>query len=386
MPIQNMAQPRAENYHVVLVLQGGGALGAYHIGAYQALEEAGYLPDWVAGISIGAINSAIIVGNPPEQRLEKLATLWHDISRPDEWGKLLPRDLLKWFNMGSATEAFLLGQPNFFFPRFPNPYFALPGTPGATSFYDTTPLRQTLEQLADFDLINSGPVRLSLGATEVTTGELEFFENQSRRKRNIQPEHVIASGSLPPGFPPIQVDGKLYWDGGCVSNTPLQAILDDQPDTPTLVFMIDLWDPHGPEPRTMDEVLWRQKQIQYASRTAHHIETVVKQQNLQRAIGVLKSHVPEKAMSNAAVQQATAHQSDHTMHIVHIIYHPTADQVPQSAAEFSRPSIAARRADGYKDMKNALKQAPWFHPTEAHVGAIVHKFQGEQISREMPIG
>ena len=206
MSTQSNTRQHDAHYQVALVLQGGGALGAYHIGAYQALHEAGYEPEWVSGISIGAVNAALIVGNQPDARLGKLTKFWDEISRPDGWGATFGGDLRKWFNWGSVTEAVLFGQPRFFSPRFPNPYFAPPGTPGATSFYDTSPLRSTLERLADFDLINSGHVRLSLGATRVRTGELVFFDSHRQR---IAPEHVMASGSLPPGFPATQVEGEM---------------------------------------------------------------------------------------------------------------------------------------------------------------------------------
>ena len=362
---------------VALILQGGGALGAYHIGAYQAMAEAGFLPDWVSGISIGAINSAIIAGNEPEQRLQQLEALWNEISRPDGWGALLAGKALGLFNSGSAMEALLLGQPNFFKPRFPSPYMAPAGTPQATSFYDTGPLRSTLQRLASFDLINSGKTRLSLGATQVTTGDLVFFDNT---RQAIQPEHVMASGSLPPGFPAVRINGELYWDGGCVSNTPLDAILDQEPAGHTLVFMIDLWDAKGAEPKTMDEVFWRQKQIQYASRTNQHIEAVARKQNLRRALGTLAGHLPEEALASAAVQDALALQAGSRMDIVHITYHPTRDQVSQSDAEFSRPSIARRRAAGYQDMQLALEQAPWLHHgQQAHVGAMVHRVKAGEI-------
>lgn len=362
---------------VALILQGGGALGAYHIGAYQAMAEAGFLPDWVSGISIGAINSAIIAGNEPEQRLQQLEALWNEISRPDGWGALLAGKALGLFNSGSAMEALLLGQPNFFTPRFPSPYMAPAGTPQATSFYDTGPLRSTLQRLASFDLINSGKTRLSLGATQVTTGDLVFFDNT---RQAIQPEHVMASGSLPPGFPAVRINGELYWDGGCVSNTPLDAILDQEPAGHTLVFMIDLWDAKGAEPKTMDEVFWRQKQIQYASRTNQHIEAVARKQNLRRALGTLAGHLPEEALASAAVQDALALQAGSRMDIVHITYHPTRDQVSQSDAEFSRPSIARRRAAGYQDMQLALEQAPWLHHgQQAHVGAMVHRVKAGEI-------
>ncbi|TCO76328.1 NTE family protein [Plasticicumulans lactativorans] len=356
---------------VILVLQGGGALGAYHIGACKALAEAGYEPDWVTGISIGAINACIVAGNPPAQRLAALEALWQDISRPDGWGEVLSGPALRLFNTGSAMEALLVGQPNFFVPRVPNPLFAPTGTVEATSFYDTSPLRDTLLRHADFARINARTTRLSLGATRVTTGELVFFDNA---RQPLAPEHVMASGSLPPGFPATAVDGELYWDGGCVSNTPLEAVLHDPPAGDALVFMIDLWNPCGPAPGSIDEVTWRQKQIQYASRTTHHIEVVARQFNLQRRVALAGA-----APADPAVPDAPDLVSGR-LDIVHVVYQPSAEEVSNSDAEFSRPSIERRSAAGYHDMHAALAQAPWTVKHAAAVGSMVHRFTAGAMS------
>jgi NTE family protein len=377
MKSKSMIGPSRPKPKVVLVLQGGGALGAYHIGAYQALQEAGFEPDWVSGISIGAINAAILVGNEPAQRLARLEELWQAISRPEGWTVPLTTTLHKLANISSNLEALMLGQPNFFTPRFPNPYFAVPGTAGATSFYDTTPLRATLEQLASFDQINTGPTRLSLGATKVVTGDVVFFDNTHQ---TIGPEHVMASGSLPPGFPAMAVDGELYWDGGCVSNTPLEAVLLDPPAGHTIVFMIDLWAAQGAVPRTMDEVLWRQKQIQYASRTTQHIDAVATKLNLQRALNRQQAASRPVGVVDPAVSSEVALQ-DARMDIVHITYHPSADQIAQSDAEFSRRSITARRHAGYRDLKRALQEAPWFTQAKPEtVCALVHKVREGEVT------
>lgn len=356
----------------VLVLQGGGALGAYHIGAYQALEERDLLPDWVCGISIGAINAAIIAGNAPAARLARLAELWEVISRPDFFAPF-GGGPFPWFsNVLSNTEALVFGQPNFFVPRPINPYFAPPG-PQATSFYDTTPMLFTLRQFVDFDLIKAKATRLSLGATDISTGNLEFFHNTATE---IGPEHVLASGSLPPGFPPTRVGQKLYWDGGCVSNTPLEAVLADQPPGHTVAFMIDLWSASGELPQTMNEVMWREKQIQYASRVTAHIDAVATKVNLQHAMGLMKN-VAELA---DAVPDAAALNVGSRLDIVHLVYHPAADQIPASDAEFSRASIEARRQAGYRDMRRALDESPWFaQERPAHVGALVHRVENETV-------
>jgi NTE family protein len=196
-------------------------MGAYHIGAFQALREAAFEPDWVCGISMGAINGAIIAGNAPEQRLQRLETFWTTISRPSMVPRLGGTAVRTWEHMLSFAEALTLGQPGFFAPRPTNPYLAPPGI-AATSFYDTAPLYGTLAELVDFDGLNQPGTRLSVGATDVEAGTLVFFDNQ-RMQGLFGPQHVVASGSLPPGFPATPIDGKLYWDGGSVERQRASA-------------------------------------------------------------------------------------------------------------------------------------------------------------------
>lgn len=318
---------------IALVLQGGGALGAYHVGAYQALAEEGLHPDWVCGISIGAINAAVIAGNKPENRVERLDALWEAISWPDF---RFPADftpLATLHNIASNAEALLLGQPNFFVPRPVNPFFISNVPAQEVSFYDTTPMLFTLRRFVDFDLINSKVTRLSLGATNIESGNLEFFDNTTTR---IGPEHVLASGSLPPGFPATKVGDKLYWDGGCVSNTPLDAILAGFHHPHLIVFVIDLWDAAGPPPKNMNDVFWRVKQIQYASRTANQIDAVAAKVNLrrtQRALLAARRILAESDRPAAAEELGPEAQR---LDLVHIIHHPGPDQIPNSDAEFSR--------------------------------------------------
>jgi NTE family protein len=363
-----------------LVLQGGGALGAYHIGAYQALAENDLLPDWVCGISVGAINAAVIVGNAPAERLARLDALWEFISWPALFDPFGGKALALLYNTASNAEALMFGQPNFFQPRPINPFFAAPG-PQALSFYDTSPLRFTLRRFADFDRINARETRLSLGATDVVTGNLEFFDNASAA---LGPEHVMASGSLPPGFPPTLVGDRLYWDGGCVSNTPLEAVLQDQPPGHTVVFMIDLWSASGPPPRTMNDVLWREKQIQYASRTAAHIDAVATKVNLRHAVGLLKQ--AGAAELSRAVPDGGALTAESRLDIVHIVYHPTADQIPNSDAEFSRASIRERRLAGHADMKRAIEAEPWFRQQKPpHLGAMVYRVKDQKVTTLAPL-
>lgn len=357
----------AKKPKVCLVLQGGGALGAYHIGAYQALEEAGFTPDWFAGISIGAINCAILAGNKPAQRLEKLTEFWDRISRP-ETAIDLPVEIAPMFNMLSASQALAQGQPDFFAPRAINPFMAPPGE-GATSFYDTSPLLKTLDELTDFSLINKHKSRLTVGATQVTNGDLVFFDS---KKEPLTAAHTLASGSLPPGFPAVKIGEEYYWDGGCVSNSPINGILDlAEPDEDLLIFMVDLWNAKGAVPETMNEVLWRQKEIQYASRSCEHIEAVVAKRNLDHILEKSKAVVDSKQ-----VPDATSLHLGKKIDIVHITFEPLQGHIPLSDTEFSRRSIRLRREQGYADMVKAIEQSPWtqkkssfsthFHRRKAH--------------------
>nr|WP_086937350.1 patatin-like phospholipase family protein [Thaumasiovibrio occultus] len=354
---------KAKQPKICLVLQGGGALGAYHIGAYQAMVEAGFEPDWFAGISIGALNATILAGNKPEDRLSKLEQFWDSISRPSS-AVVIPSETAESFNVLSASQALLFGQPNFFTPRPVNPYFAPAGSEGATSFYSTEPLFNTMRELCDFDLINKKTVRLQLGATRVTDGELVFFDNQLAE---IGPEHPIASGSLPPGFPATQVGDDHYWDGGVVSNTPLNGVLDvaDESDD-LLIFMVDLWNAHGEMPRTMNDVLWRQKEIQYASRTCHSIDALVDKKNLC----ALRKQLAE--IDSSAVENKDALKVGGNIDVIHITYDAVAGHIPLSDTEFSRRSLELRRECGYENMKQAIAEAPWKNRTTG-MPANVHR-------------
>jgi NTE family protein len=374
MGARPMSKPSRETPTVALMLQGGGALGAYHIGAYEALAKHDLHPDWVAGISIGAINAAVIAGNKPEHRVERLAAMWEAISWPELPMPLAPAPWQMLHNMASNGEALMFGQPNFFYPRPVNPLLRPSAPPQEVSFYDTAPMLCTLRRFADFALINSRAMRFTVGATDIASGDLTFFDNH---QRTIEPEHVLASGSLPPGFPATMADGKLYWDGGCVSNTPLDAIV-DEPDHPRMVvFLLDLWDAAGAPPETMSEVLWRAKQIQYASRTAHHVDAVATKVNLRHAMRLLKKAGVKDAAAVPDDPVLTARRLD----IVHIVYRPGEDQIPNSDAEFSRVSIAERRSAGFNDMTVALRAEPWLRQEiPAHLGAQVHRVERGKVT------
>ncbi len=356
-----------EKTKCVLVLQGGGAMGAYHIGAFQALREQAFEPDWVCGISMGAINGAIIAGNAPERRLEQLETFWETISRPSISSLIsqpspMPApggvQIETLEHRLSFATTLLVGQPGFFTPRVINPYFAAPGI-AATSFYDTSPLYETLAATVDFNRLNANLTRLSVGSTDIETGSLVFFDTQKKSGR-LGPEHVIASCSLPPGFPPTPIGGKFYWDGGCVSNSPLEAVQRDMPPDHTVIFIIDLWSAKGPVPVNMEAVAWRAKQIRFASATPQHIEAMASKINLRHAMQLLT--------------EPDARLPEQRLDLVHIVYHPGQDQIPSSDAEFSRASIAERRKAGLADMRRALADSPWRRvPKPENVCCMVHR-------------
>ena len=349
--------PRPPFERIALLLQGGGALGSYQAGAYQALAEAGLHPDWVAGISIGAINSALIAGNPPERRVEKLRTFWETVTTPPmgvpylaslEIKNDLQRQMInQWRAMGTM----LWGAPSFFKPRVPPPVFTPAGNPGNLSYYDIAPLKALLESLVDFDRINAGEMRFSVGATNVGTGNFAYFDNTTHK---VCAEHVMASGSLPPGFPATEIDGEFYWDGGIVSNTPLQWVLDARPRNDTLAFQVDLWSARGDLPRDMIEVDVRLKDIRYSSRTRAGTDQFRSMQAVRRAAAKLLAQMPAAIrQSPEAVLLAQAADTK-VYNIIHLIYHARIYEGASKDYEFSRRTMEEHWTTGYDDMIHTL--------------------------------
>jgi NTE family protein len=345
---------------VALLLQGGGALGAYQAGVYEALSEVGILPDWTAGISIGAINAALIAGNPPETRVDKLRAFWDIITARPGWsvmGDPIARmvrgtDARMMVNQMSATNTVMSGVPAFFVPRFPNPWHQPRGSIEATSYYDTKPLKGTLERLVDFDRINHPKsMRFSVGAVNVRSGNFIYFDNTTHR---IGPEHIIASGSLPPGFPPTEVEGELYWDGGLVSNTPLQWVLHYGPRRDTLAFQVDLWSAHGDLPDSMADVMTRQKEIVYSSRTRENTERFKNMQHIRHAVASFLRTLPDD-MKRGRECEFLQHYSDHKAYrIVELIYHAHHYEGDCKDYEFSRLSMEEHWRSGYADTARTL--------------------------------
>ncbi|MGH6890350.1 MAG: patatin-like phospholipase family protein [Rhizomicrobium sp.] len=359
-----MANPRKRPPFecVALTLQGGGALGAYQGGVYQALAEAGLHPDWVAGISIGSINSAIIAGNPPEARVDRLGEFWESItSTPffDALGMFGGQGLggdagRRVFNQMSAASALAGGVAGFFRLRIPPPYLEPPGTPGATSFYDTTPLLETLGRFVDFDRINAGATRLSIGAVNVGTGNFVYFDSTTQR---IGPEHILASAALPPGFPAIEIDGEHYWDGGLVSNTPLHWVLQcgREARQDTLVFEVDLWSARGRVPRDIVEVATREKEIRYSSRTRENTDRFEDIQRLRHAIGKLVAELPPDLAKRASAAVLKKFADHKVYNIVHLIYRARLYEGESKDYEFSELSMRDHWKAGHHDTLRTLR-------------------------------
>jgi NTE family protein len=362
--------------HLALVLQGGGALGSYQAGVYQALHEAGYRPGGVAGVSIGGINSAIIAGNRPERRLERLREFWETVTSGPSW-LWLPEgdDARKAHNIWSSTMTMALGQPGFFSPMPQNPWLSPRGSRSATSFYDTAPLRETLLRLIDFDLLNNGGVHYAAGAVNVASGNFVYFDN---RWTTIEPEHVMASGALPPALPMVRIGTDYFWDGGLVSNTPLQHVIDNPIGERPIVFQVDLFSASGGVPRDMPSVLGRQKDIQYSSRTrmvtdyfrARHAQDLMLKRILDK--------VPDEQLDAAERKEKIrlAHMPSFT--ILHLIYQQAAYEGEAKDYEFSAVSMREHWDSGYRDTKQTLAHRTWLEAAAEDQGIEIHDIHREE--------
>ncbi|TNE41827.1 MAG: patatin-like phospholipase family protein [Alphaproteobacteria bacterium] len=345
----------------VLVLQGGGALGAYQAGAYSALHEMGYEPAWLAGISIGSINSAIIAGNPPEKRISRLKEFWDRVSGhvPGQGASLFFGEIgRRLYNEASAAEVATFGVEGFFTPRFPPPIAApwLPRPPEALSHYDTAPLRETLLELVDFDRLNHDGIRLSVGAVNVKSGNFTYFDTA---KTEIRPEHIMASGALPEGFPPIEIDGEWYWDGGLVSNTPLQYVIDVHDKEDLCIFQVDLFSARGAIPENLLEASQRIKDIRFSSRTRLNTDVFRQTQAARRLIGRLLEKIPDELLSAEDFSALESWSCDSAVTIAHLIYRQAAYHTQSKDYEFSRLSIDEHWKSGAADADHLLHHKSW---------------------------
>jgi NTE family protein len=348
---------------VALVLQGGGAMGAYQAGVYQGLHEAGIRPDWIAGISIGAINAALIAGNPPERRVARLREFWGRVTEPSTGPipSLLEASNWAWWPVDpalraalgnwTALRAVLAGQNGFFLPRVPPSWVWPPGREEAISVYDTAPLRDTLAELVDWNLLNGDAIRVSVGAVDVASGNFAYFDSARER---LGPEHIMASGALPPGFPPVQVGERWYWDGGLVSNTPLEFVLDGEPRRDTLAFQVDLWSAAGALPRDLADVLEREKEIRYSSRTRKGTQVFTRRQNVRHHVNALLSKLPPELRADPAACALEAHACSKVMKIVHLIYRDRPHESHAKDYLFDPAQMEEHWASGLKDSTDTL--------------------------------
>ncbi len=352
---------------VVLVMQGGGALGAYQVGVYEALHEAGVEPDWVIGTSIGAINGALIAGNPPEARLDRLNTFWRCVEQSPAFagasilpvvGAMLP----KWATI-------MGGLPGFFRPN-PLAFLGLNVALSAdeAGYYSTQPLYETLCELVDFGEINAGRTRLTVGAANVHTGAMRYFDS---RDIEMSVRHIMASGALPPAFPPVRIDGQLYWDGGILSNTPVEAVFDDSPRRNSVVFAVHLWNPDGAEPRTILEVMHRQKDLQYSSRTVSQRQQQI--HRLRHVIAELSARLPDAARDEPEVRALTGYGCVTRMHVLRLLAPMIAGEDHTKDIDFSASGIQRRRRAGYAHGRRALEEKPWEGDFDHLEGFILHE-------------
>jgi NTE family protein len=376
------AAPVGRKPRVVLVLQGGGALGAYQAGVYQALDEHGLTPDWVVGTSIGAINAVLIAGNDHTLRLARLREFWDTVAHGDLLDMRQVPDPMRRFNsMLTTVDSMFAGVPGFYNARWFSPFYAgYAVPPEEASFYDTAPLQDTLTRLVDMHCLNeTSGIRLTVSAIKVRCGLLEHFDT-AHQEVNLQ--HVMASGALPPGFPPVRIGGELYWDGGLYSNTPLEAVLADEPRVDTVCFMVDLWSAEGPEPTTLEQVQTRQKDVMYASRSRRHIDAYLRGHRLRRLVRMLREKVPADQLSDDERNELAAVGSESMMHIVRLAYAGRDWQMASKDFNFSKGSIDWRWDQGYQDALRAIEQGAWRLDAPEGSGVLVHEIGPESECAE----
>jgi NTE family protein len=364
----------------VLVLQGGGALGSYQAGAFQALCRSGFEPEWVAGISIGAINAAIIAGNAPEKRVDRLKEFWDMVSSPVSWNPITSGERARsLFNETSAALIATFGVPGFFTPRLPPAPLWPSGSAQSLSYYDTAPLKKTLENLVDFDRINDLKMRLSVGAVGVTSGNFKYFDNFEFKKlgKKIGPEHVMASGALPPGFPSIVIEGEHYWDGGIASNTPLDFVLDEGVDRDLLIFQVDLFSARGDLPMSLLEAAEREKDIRYSSRTRMNTDKNKQIHNARMAVRDLIGKLPDYLKNDPSVEVLRKASKENTVTVVHLIYRSKNYESSSKDYDFSRVGVVEHWNAGARDVHLSMRHKEWLERPQPGQTMVTYDLTGE---------
>jgi NTE family protein len=365
----------------VLVLQGGGALGSYQAGAFQALCHQGFEPEWIAGISIGAINAAIIAGNAAEKRVDRLKEFWEMVSSPVPWNPVTKGDRARsLFNETSAALIATFGVPGFFTPRLPPAPLWPPGSPQSQSYYDTAPLKKTLERLVDFDRINDLHCRLSVGAVSVTSGNFRYFDNVElkREGKRIEPEHIMASGALPPGFPSIVIDGEHYWDGGISSNTPLDYVLDAETTKDLLIFQVDLFSARGPLPETLLEAAEREKDIRFSSRTRMNTDKNRQIHNARRAVRDLISKLPDELKNDPSAKFLSEAAKENTVTVVHLIYKSKNYETSSKDYDFSHVAMVEHWEAGVRDVHLSMRHKEWLERPQSGETMVSYDLSGDE--------
>jgi NTE family protein len=361
------AKERVVKEQVVLVLQGGGALGAYQAGVYQALMESGIEPDWVIGTSIGAINGALIAGNEPANRIPRLREFWDSVARKSLFDQLWPAAIFG--NSLANLSTLMSGVPGFFTPNLPafwGPAFPL----SIVSYYMTDPLKATLGRLVDFDCINRKRVRLSVGAVNVRSSEMRYFDSQTMP---LSAAHIMASGALPPAFPAVSIDGESYWDGGIYSNTPMEVVLDDVPRRNSLIFSVNVWQPIGPYPTTIQQVMARHKDIQFASRGKSHVARQAQIHRLRHVVRELASRLPKELHADPVVQDLAAYGCGTLMHLVRLLSPRLHGEDHTKDIDFTRSGIESRWKAGHDHARKVLAEKPWQGAVDTLAGVVIHE-------------
>lgn len=364
----------------VLVLQGGGALGSYQAGAYQALCRCNFEPEWIAGISIGAINAAIIAGNDPEKRVDRLKEFWEMVSSPVSWNPVTKGDRARsLFNETSAALIATFGVPGFFTPRVPPAPLWPQGSPQSQSYYDTTPLKKTLERLVDFDRINDLKTRLSVGAVGVASGNFKYFDNYEMKKlgKKIGPEHIMASGALPPGFPSIEIEGEQFWDGGIASNTPLDFVLDEEVDRDLLIFQVDLFSARGELPVSLLDAAEREKDIRFSSRTRMNTDKNKQVHNARMALRDLIGKLPDYLKNDPSVELLREAAKENTVTVVHLIYRSKNYESSSKDYDFSRVGMVEHWGAGARDVHLSMRHKDWLERPQSGETMVTYDLTGD---------
>jgi NTE family protein len=364
----------------VLVLQGGGALGSYQAGAYQALSGHHFEPEWVAGISIGAINAAIIAGNAPEKRVARLKEFWEQCAAHVPWNPIIKSDRGRTvFNEASAALIATFGVPGFFSPRIPPAPLWPMGSPQSLSYYDTAPLRKTLEHLVDFDRINDLKTRLSVGAVGVTSGNFRYFDNVEFKKlgKKIGPEHIMASGALPPGFPSVEIEGEHYWDGGIATNTPLDYVLDEEVKKDLLIFQVDLFSARGLLPTSLLEAAEREKDIRFSSRTRMNTDKNKQLHDARKAVRDLLDKLPEHLNNEPSVAYLREVAKENTVTVVHLIYRSKNYESSSKDYDFSHVGMTEHWGAGVRDVHLSMRHEDWLERPQSGETMVTYDLTGD---------